>query len=298
MANYRQIHVQIWKDAWFLELDPDHKLLFIYLFSNERTSVAGIYDLSPRVMAFETGLDQDTIALALVTFEEHGKVYCRDGIVWVKNLRRYNATSSPKVTTRIRYELAAIPDCSLKDAYLAYYGAEGGVDPAQYIGSPSSSIPYQATEIPYREREPDHVLSHAHVPVPVTVPVPREKPPTPPAVVIYGDLTNHVINWDIAAAIHDAVGEDATALDKWKATINAWRMEGYRKENVRGMLDWFRDGIPDRRRNNGKRGNNGKPPTREVEQATGWVDDPAVPGGPDAAGVGDVQSGAGAASGP
>jgi len=49
---------------------------------------------------------------------------------------------------------------------------------------------------------------------------------------------------------------------------------------------------------NGKRGNNGKPPTREVEQATGWVDDLPVPGGPDAAGVGDVQGGAGTASGP
>lgn len=31
MANYRQIHTQIWRDNWFLDLEADEKLLFIYL---------------------------------------------------------------------------------------------------------------------------------------------------------------------------------------------------------------------------------------------------------------------------
>jgi len=52
MADYRQIHTRIWKDSWFIELEPCDKLLFIYLFSNERASVSGIYDISIKVMAF------------------------------------------------------------------------------------------------------------------------------------------------------------------------------------------------------------------------------------------------------
>ena len=56
MTKYRQVHVHIWKDGWFLDLDPKFKLFFIYLFTNERASIAGIYELPKRVMAFESGL--------------------------------------------------------------------------------------------------------------------------------------------------------------------------------------------------------------------------------------------------
>ncbi len=49
MADFRNIHTHIWKDAWFCELQPDEKLLFIYLFSNERASVCGMYEYGPSV---------------------------------------------------------------------------------------------------------------------------------------------------------------------------------------------------------------------------------------------------------
>ena len=45
MANYRQIHTQIWRDNWFLDLEADEKLLLIYLFSNDNSNQAGIYEL-------------------------------------------------------------------------------------------------------------------------------------------------------------------------------------------------------------------------------------------------------------
>ena len=50
MANYRQIHTQIWRDNWFLDLEPDEKLLFIYLFSNDSTNLAGLYEIHQRVI--------------------------------------------------------------------------------------------------------------------------------------------------------------------------------------------------------------------------------------------------------
>ena len=42
MPGYRQLHTHIWSDNWFAELEPDLKLLFIYLFSNERASICGL----------------------------------------------------------------------------------------------------------------------------------------------------------------------------------------------------------------------------------------------------------------
>src|SRR3972149_7999433 len=101
MANYRQIHVSIWKDEWFLDLDPDEKLLFIYLFSNESASLAGIYKLALKVIAFETNLPIDFVKKTLAKFEKAGKVYYREGVIWVKNLRKYNRGSS-KVDIRIQ----------------------------------------------------------------------------------------------------------------------------------------------------------------------------------------------------
>lgn len=119
MAIYRQIHTQIWKDGWFLDLSPEEKLLFIYLFSNERTSVAGIYDISIKVIAFETDLDGKIIKAAFEKFAKAGKVFYEDGIVWVKNLRKYNATNSIKVLERIRRDIEALPDCPIKKRYIA-----------------------------------------------------------------------------------------------------------------------------------------------------------------------------------
>jgi hypothetical protein len=122
MANYRQIHVSIWKDEWFLDLEPAEKLLFIYLFSNEATSLAGIYKLPMKVIEFETGLDRKFIEDTLSKFQLVGKALYENGIVWVTNMRRYHETKSSKVQTRILSDIALIPDCPLKIRYL--YGMD------------------------------------------------------------------------------------------------------------------------------------------------------------------------------
>ena len=121
MANYRQVHVSLWKDEWFLDLEPDEKLLFIYLFTNASTSLAGIYKLAFKVICFESGIDGDYVQSTLIKFKEQGKVYYEDGIVWVVNMRRYHETSSSKVQTRIKNDILEIPNCPLKIAYLEYH---------------------------------------------------------------------------------------------------------------------------------------------------------------------------------
>ena len=121
MANFRQIHVSIWKDEWFLELEPNEKLLFIYLFSNESAPLSGIYRLALKVICFECGMDKDSVISILTKFAEAGKVFYQDGIVWVVNMRKYHETGSPKIKSRIIYDLDNIPDCPLKQKYIAYF---------------------------------------------------------------------------------------------------------------------------------------------------------------------------------
>lgn len=122
MANYRQIHVSIWKDEWFLDLEPKAKLLFIYLFSNEATSLSGLYKLPLKVIEFETGLDRQYIIDTLSNFSEKDKVHYQDGLVWVVHMRKYHETKSALVQKRITSDIHMIPDCELKIRYL--YGMD------------------------------------------------------------------------------------------------------------------------------------------------------------------------------
>ena len=119
--TYRNIDTSIWKDDWFLDLDPNEKLLFIYLFSNENTTLTGLYKINLKVIEFETNLSREFITATLDKFSAAGKVYIENSIVWVVNLRKYNQSRSPKVDARIAWELRQIPDCKLKATYLQTY---------------------------------------------------------------------------------------------------------------------------------------------------------------------------------
>jgi len=136
MAEYRQVHTRIWHDDWFVELSPNDKLIFIYLFTNENSNLAGIYKLSMRHANLETGLDTDAILGAMKRFEADGKVMYRDGYIWVKNLRRYNASRSPTTKIAITSILTGIPDCSIKREYIAYYN--GNIPYTHPIDTPST----------------------------------------------------------------------------------------------------------------------------------------------------------------
>lgn len=141
MANFRQVHTRIWKDNWFLELDPTHKLFFIYLFTNECASISGIYELSKRVMSFESGLMMSEIDAAFEAFGQANKAFYQDGVVWVRNLRKYHETQSPKVQSKIQADVDAVKECELKVIYCKEYGIDRvSIPPYTYSVVSSKSV--------------------------------------------------------------------------------------------------------------------------------------------------------------
>jgi hypothetical protein len=139
--TYRQIHVEIWDDPWFVELDPQEKLLFVYLFSNSRTNAIGLYELTERVMAFETGLPSDMIHDALERFHTDGKAYYEGSWLWVPKLltRNVNNLGSPKIRAMIERLLKNIPDdCPFKADWLLYFNQV--VAPQYHIDTMPHSI--------------------------------------------------------------------------------------------------------------------------------------------------------------
>ena len=138
MADYRTVKVSMWaQDEWFMDQDTEGKLLWMYLFTNSHTSVAGIYKLPMRTITFETGLDKQTVTRCLAQFAKDEKAYYQDSTIWVVKMRDHQATSSIKVTKRIEQDLDALPDTPLKKMYFDRYPID------------TLSIPYQAKNIGY-----------------------------------------------------------------------------------------------------------------------------------------------------
>ena len=141
MADYRQIHTSIWDDDWFCQLSSDEKVVFIWLFSNRRASVSGLYQFTEFICSRETGLPKEIVRKAIQQLINDGKIYVEDDWVWVKNLRKYNYYKNGNADVRIRKDLEQIPDNGLKQAYIEYY-------------KPLDS-PCQAPTTPLQEQEHD-----------------------------------------------------------------------------------------------------------------------------------------------
>ena len=111
---YRTVDSGIWKDAWVSELSPYGKLLFIYLFTNDRITACGVLEITRRQMAFDTGLSLAEIDATLAEITAGGKVVWWPDLplIWVRNFyARQRANSNDKFTGAARRALITFPAC-------------------------------------------------------------------------------------------------------------------------------------------------------------------------------------------
>jgi hypothetical protein len=99
MAKYRSIHEKIWKDPDFQAYNPEGKLVFIYLCTNESTSESGIYAITPRTIANETGIKLESVAKILESLKnvifDTGTNY-----VYVRRFKLYNGGGRSDLVSR------------------------------------------------------------------------------------------------------------------------------------------------------------------------------------------------------
>ncbi|WP_289024356.1 hypothetical protein [uncultured Salegentibacter sp.] len=89
MSKLRSLNTSFWSDPWIEILSPEEKLLFIYLITNEKTNMLGIYEVSTRKISFETGIKEGTISNALEAFEKVGKVKYKNNHVVLVNYMKH-----------------------------------------------------------------------------------------------------------------------------------------------------------------------------------------------------------------
>ena len=85
----RAVNSSFWKDSYVIDLDPSEKLLFLYLLTNPQANIAGVYEISIREMAFDTGYDKDMIVKILARFERDEKIIYKKGWIGMRNWMKH-----------------------------------------------------------------------------------------------------------------------------------------------------------------------------------------------------------------
>jgi len=156
--KYRFVHVSFWQDSEVLDLTPEQKYFFLYLLTNPHTTQVGIYEVSKKLMAFETGYHIETIEKLINAFTEMGKIHYdpETSEIFVVNWIKYNWSNSPKVIRTIIKDLENVKSKKL----LAYFWnsltdeiRNVFIDYGYTIDSVSIDYPYSMDRLPEKEKE-------------------------------------------------------------------------------------------------------------------------------------------------
>lgn len=97
MSKLRSLNTAFWSDTWVEELEPMQKLLFIYLVTNEKTNMLGIYEASVKKISFETGIAPIVVKTYLKYFEEANKVkYIDNRVILINYMKHQNYNTNMK----------------------------------------------------------------------------------------------------------------------------------------------------------------------------------------------------------
>lgn len=119
MSKLRSINTSIWCDTWFEDLKVDEKLLFIYLITNERTNMLGVYEISINKISFETGINKSKIDDILINFEKSNKImYKSNRVILLNFLKHQNYNFNMKKSAIDCYNDLPIDLKSLKSTTL------------------------------------------------------------------------------------------------------------------------------------------------------------------------------------
>jgi len=106
--GYTPIQHRFWSDGWVRQLNALDRYLFLYLLTNERVSITGIYELPLDIMANESGIDEKDLRISMLSRLEP-KIYYREGWVIIINYPKHRVSNSPKYLTGFSRAFSSLP---------------------------------------------------------------------------------------------------------------------------------------------------------------------------------------------
>ena len=109
MAKSRMINTSFWSDPFIQDLNNNEKLLYLYFLTNERTSICGIYEITERTMAFDTGIELKKIKQTVDTLVHAGKIKRHKNWIYLLNFSKHQK-SNPSVEQGIKRAIKELPE--------------------------------------------------------------------------------------------------------------------------------------------------------------------------------------------
>ncbi|SFI35463.1 MULTISPECIES: conserved phage C-terminal domain-containing protein [unclassified Bacillus (in: firmicutes)] len=118
MAIFRPVQTEFWTDVKVSEdMTPEDKLFMVYLLTNPHTTQLGVYEITPKIIAFEIGFSVESARALLDRFENHHKLikYNKETReIAIKNWGKYNLTRGGKpIEDCLKKEIDKVKDLTL-----------------------------------------------------------------------------------------------------------------------------------------------------------------------------------------
>lgn len=183
-------------------------------------------------MAWRLRCAPEELAVDLEALAEFGIVEERDGHWFVRNFAKRQA-AMPEAERLRRYR-----ERKRKQVYY------GGGNEERTDGETKA---YVDTDTDTDTDQIQIAPSGAETPPPTTPPKKTRKPRAPksPPVEYFRELTRRYPNNAQIAEIDDTVMDQKL----WQECVTEWQVRGYKTTNIRGMLDWYKNGGPPQRTN-------------------------------------------------
>lgn len=107
MSKKRYFDTNFWSDTWVDGLSHSEKLFFIYLITNDRTSIAGVYEMPVKRMVSETDFSKAEISQMFKRMQN--KVRYIDGWVVLRNSIKSQNYKNEKIRLGIKSILETCP---------------------------------------------------------------------------------------------------------------------------------------------------------------------------------------------
>ena len=117
----RIIYTKFWHDNYISELNIKEKLVFIYLVTNEKVNICGIYELPDKYIKFDLGLKQSELDRIKQKFQKDGKFTFIYGWIKITNFEIYNKFDGEKNKIAKQKEMALIPKKIIERIFEPYY---------------------------------------------------------------------------------------------------------------------------------------------------------------------------------
>ena len=161
MAKQRYINTKFWNDTYIIDLDPIEKLLFLYCITSPLTNIAGIYEVSIKRIAFDTGIDKDMVTKIFQRFEKNNKIKYENGWIGIKNFIKHQKQSdneNDKINIGIKSELQKVPENIRK------WVIQGASKPLNYSNTNynTNTNYHTKSDVPKRDSSLSYILDNIY----------------------------------------------------------------------------------------------------------------------------------------